>query len=264
MTRYGFLRSRRWAGMAALAVVVSLVCVLLGTWQWSRHEDRSAANDLVDSNYDRSPAPLGELVDDAVPAGLVWRAVTVEGTYVGEQVLVRNRPVDGVAASRVLALLRTAGDGTLVVVDRGWVPLEGGSVPDYPGGEVSLVARLRQAEAVDSRTAPAGQVYRIEPDAVAQAAGGVDGTFLDGYLLAVTEDGAPAEGLQPFPRPQTTPGSHLSYAFQWWVFAVGALVGFGVLARREAAEGAAPAEDRPARRRTDADEEDALIDAQLR
>ncbi len=274
MSRYGFLRTRRWLGLVAIAVVVSVVCVLLGIWQWNRHEDRAAANDLVNTNYDAPVAPIGEVVDDAVPPHLVWRSVEVEGSYVGEQVVVRNRPVDGSAAARVLAVLETDDDGgRLVVVDRGWVPLGDAEpvLPPYPAGEVSVVGRLRQAEAPDSRTAPAGQVYAIDPATVAEVAGARDAGIFDGYLLATAEDGAAPAGLQAFPRPETTPGSHLSYAFQWWVFAVGAQVGLVVLARREAAELAGePADrdvprrkERPPRRRSDADEEDALIDAQL-
>ncbi len=288
MSRYRFLGTRRWVGVALIAVVVATTCVFLGIWQWHRHEQRAAANELVNTNYDRAPEPMGELVDDSVPADLVWRRVEVSGRYVGEQVVVRNRPVDGTAAARVLALLRTDGTedddgGRLVVVDRGWVPLGESDpvLPDYPDGAVSVVGRLRQAEAADSRTAPAGQVYAIDPATVATATGADGTSMFDGYLLAVTEDGAAPAGLQAFPRPETSPGSHLSYAFQWWVFAGGALVGYVVLARREAAETWGPPTAPPGgavarggrapdaevkgrqRRRSDAEEEDALIDAQL-
>ncbi|WP_324652710.1 SURF1 family protein [Georgenia sp. H159] len=274
MSRYRFLRTRRWVGLALVVVLAATACVLLGMWQWTRHESRASANELVNANYGAPAQEISELVDDAVPADLVWRSVEVEGSYVGEQVLVRNRPVDGNPAARVLAVLRAEDDDDgerLVVVDRGWLPLgEEETVPPvYPDGEVSVVGRLRQAEPVDSRTAPDGQVYAIEPATVARAAG-VEGTDLfTGYVLATTENGAPVDGLHAFPRPETTPGSHLSYAFQWWVFAVGFLIGYVVLARREAADIAAEAAGEPTRperttrRRTDADEEDALIDAQL-
>ncbi len=302
MSRYAFLRTRRWVGLAVLAVVVAVTCVLLGLWQWDRHSERAAANHLIDTNYSQPVAPLTEVAGDAVTADVAWRQVATSGRYVGEQQVVRNRPVGGVRAARVLAVLATDGD-RLVVVDRGWLPLGEGELtpPDYPDGEVQLVGRVREAEPADSRVPPAGQVYRIAPEQVVQAAldgeaGPEPGTVLDGYLLAVDEEPAPATPLEAFPRPETSPGSHLSYAFQWWVFALGALVGYVILARREAAE-VAPADpgrssapaDPPApgaartatqetsrkgsqkaskkasrkQRRTDADEEDALIDAQL-
>lgn len=267
MSRYGFLRTPRWIGVAAVLVAVAVACVFLGMWQLSRHEERSAGNALVNDNYDEAVRPLDELVDDAVPADLVWRSVELEGTYTGEQVVLRNRPVAGSAAARVLAVMTVDDGDRSVVVDRGWVPLDEGepTLPDYPAGEVTLVGRVRAAEAQDARTAPAGQVYRVHPATVAQAAGADDAGLLDGYVMATSEDGAPAEGLVAFPRPETSPGSHLSYAFQWWVFALGALVGYVVLARREAAETAGVPEraGRPPQRRTDADVEDELIDAQL-
>ena len=98
--------------------------------------------------------------------------------------------------------------------------------------------------------------------------------------------------------PSTDPGSHLSYAFQWWTFALGGLVAFSLGARRELQDGRAageadvpapaappvtvdgvelwPTRDTPRPRRNptapdvprrrggrDEDAEDALIDAQL-
>ncbi|WP_413450280.1 SURF1 family protein [Georgenia phoenicis] len=272
MSRYRFLLSRRWVGLAAVMLVIAVACVFLGAWQWSRHEERSAANALVNGNYDSAPQRIEEVVEDSVPADLVWRSVVLEGRYTGEQVVVRNRPVDGSAAARVLALLEVEDDdgGRYVVVDRGWVPLGEGDpeLPAYPSGEVTLQGRLRQAEGTDERTAPEGQVYRIEPETVAEAAGVEGGELFDGYLLATAEDGERVAGLSPFPRPDTSPGSHLSYAFQWWVFSLGAIVGYVVLARREAKDLAGVPErpaapERAPRRRSDADEEDALIDAQL-
>ena len=97
-------------------------------------------------------------------------------------------------------------------------------------------------------------------------------------LRGYGQDTSPAEPLRGYPDPERTLGSHLSYAFQWWFFALAAPVGVAILARREATEDAllsrldpddrpAPARartERPARRRGQAEEEeDALIDAQL-
>src|SRR5690606_39110651 len=110
MSRYRFLLSRRWVGLAAVFLVIAVACVFLGAWQWSRHEDRSAANALVNGNYDSAPQPIEEVVEDTVPGDLVWRRVVVEGRYTGEQVVVRNCPVDGSAAARVLAVLEVEED----------------------------------------------------------------------------------------------------------------------------------------------------------
>ena len=264
MSRYRFLLTRHWLTMALVAVVVVVACVLLGRWQFDRHESRAAANDLVTTNYDAAPVALDSLVEPGgtVPRKLGWRPVELSGRFVGEPVTLRNRPVEGSDSVRVLAVLETSA-GAYVVVDRGWLASSGTTPPPAPEGMASFEARLRPAEPVDSRTAPEGQVFRIHPDSVLAAAG-VDGTaavddaVLDGYVIAAAAE----EPLRTFPRPATEPGSHLSYAFQWWVFAVGALVGFGILARREAGElSGRPA---PVRRRSaDAEAEDAIVDAQL-
>lgn len=259
MSRYRVLLSRRWLTIALVAVLVATVCVLLGRWQFHRHEARAAANDLVTDHYDAAPVAIDSLVapDGTVPTGLSWLPVELTGRFVGEQLTLRNRPVDGADSARVLAVLAT-GTG-YVVVDRGWLPSGADTPPALPAGEVALTARLRPAEPADSRTPPPGQVFRIDPATVLAAASVVaDGPVLDGYVVAIDA----AEPLRPFPRPATEPGPHLSYAFQWWVFAGGALVGFGILARREAAE--LTGRPAPARRRSsDAEAEDAIVDAQL-
>lgn len=268
MNRYHFLLTRRWLTILLVAILVAAVCVMLGRWQWNRHESRAAANNLVTTNYDAPPVALDTLVEvpGSVPAGTVWLPVEVTGQFVGEQLTLRNRPVEGSDSTRVLAVLEVTTDdgGALVVVDRGWLAGESTVAPAYPQGQVPVTGRLRQAEPVDTRSAPAGQVFRIDPATVLAAADvQADLPVLDGYLLAeVPPASATGAELQQFPRPATDPGSHLSYAFQWWVFAAGALVGTGILARREAADLAgSPA---PAKRRsTDADAEDAIVDAQL-
>ncbi len=77
----------------------------------------------------------------------------------------------------------------------------------------------------------------------------------------------PPEGLGPLELPSTDLGPHLSYAFQWWVFAAGALVGAVILLRRDEPApdcGRRPPPPRPAPRRRGRaeEEEDALLDAQ--
>ena len=54
-----------------------------------------------------------------------------------------------------------------------------------------------------------------------------------GYVDLVSSDPAQADGLTPIPLPDLTEGPHLSYAMQWVLFAVVAVVGFVLLVRRE-------------------------------
>lgn len=287
---------RRAAAVLAVALVVAAVCTLAGWWQWNRHQDRSAAVALVEANFDAPPVPLADLAADGLADDEVWRPVRVRGAYVGAAVL-RNRPVSGTPAAHALAVLQVADGplaGRLLVVDRGWFPAgETDRGRPVPAGETDVVVRLRAGERPSDRTAPDGQVQAI---AVAQvvAAAGIDGPAADAalpgvYGSLVSEDGAAPSDVEALPRPDLDLGPHLSYAFQWWVFAVGALVGAVLLLRREQQEatreasaeaaagtpsgttttGASPARAsaptppaRPRRRRPTAeDEEDAILDA---
>lgn len=274
---------RRVVGLLALGVAVAVVCTFLGRWQWQRHVARDAAIAVVEANFAAAPVALSDVVTDPaarLPDADAWRSVEVRGRYLDDAtVLLRNRPVDGTPAYHVLVPLQVTdpsgrGAGDVLVVDRGWVPTGADGtadveVPAPPRGEVTVTVRLRPGEAASSREAPAGQVQAISPPQVL-AAGGVDATAYSAYGSLVREDPAAAEPLRTLAAPSTDPGSHLSYAFQWWVFALGGLVAFTVSARREwaaasAGDEATPRPTRPRRARgRDEIAEDEQIDAQER
>ncbi len=282
---------RRAAGLLVTGLVVAVVCTFLGRWQWERHVARDAAIAVVETNYAAEPVDLADVVPDpdaTLPDADTWRTVQVRGTYLTDAtVLLRNRPVDGTPAYHALVplLVEDAAPaafgtpveaGRVLVVDRGWVPTGadgtvGVTVPDPPAGTVLVTVRLRPGEQASTRDAPAGQVQAIAPAQVL-AAGGVDADPFAAYGSFVREEPRADEPLGALAAPSTDPGSHLSYAFQWWVFALGGLVAFGVAARREwtsvvvgtpgAPPPPAPA-PRPRRARgRDEVDEDAEIDAQ--
>ena len=279
---------RRAAALVAAAVGLALVCTVLGSWQWQRHHERSAAIALVEANYHADPVPLAEVLQspgDTLADDKVWTPVRVTGRYRPEQtVLLRNRPVESRPGYHVLVPFVVAGGetaaddeaaaddgGGVLLIDRGWVPTD--VSPDDappPAGDVEVVVRLRADEPPSGRDAPAGQVQAIAVPQVLAAAGADPGTpTYRAYGALVREEPAAERPLGALPRPSTDPGSHLSYALQWWTFALGSLVGFSILARRELVAPAepAPGEPGPPRRRrgpSAEDVEDALIDAQLR
>jgi cytochrome oxidase assembly protein ShyY1 len=252
--------ARRATGLVLIGLVLAVTCTLLGRWQWNRHVWRDGAIAVVETNWSADPVPLGTVLDSpdsSLTDADVWRRVTVVGHYEPEgTVLLRNRPVDGAPAYHVLVpfVVEDAGaealSGSLLVVDRGWVePGADGSVdvvpPAPPQGSITLTARLRLDEPASTRTAPPRQVQAISVDQVL-AAGGVEGRSVDAYVAMTAEDPATSPVPGQLPAPSTDPGSHLSYAFQWWTFALGGLVAFCLGARRELQDERAAAEGDPA------------------
>ncbi|GAB2465832.1 SURF1 family protein [Xylanimonas ulmi] len=276
---------RQWVTLGLGAVVVAALCVLAAVWQWHRYTAREAQIHLIESNYGAAPVAVGELLPApgaALADDEVWRPVTLTGRYRPQDtVLLRNRPVDSTAGFHVLVPFE-ADDGLVLVVDRGFVPLgEDSSKPDAfpapPDGEVTATVTLRADEPASSRGAPGGQVQAISTAQVLGAgpsgASWAQGRTVAAYGQLRTEqtasDAEPVPtALIPLPAPDLDPGSHLSYTFQWCVFAAGALGGYLVLWRRETRGAQPTAGDlllatgeastrapRPPRRRRPTDEE---------
>ncbi|BDO42476.1 SURF1 family protein [Cellulomonas sp. NTE-D12] len=253
---------RRAVGLVLIGVVVAVTCTFLGRWQWHRHVVKDRLIAVVQANWAAAPVPLSTLAPPG--AGLTpaseWRSVRAEGHYVpSATVLLRNRPVASHSAYHVLVPFVTQ-DGSVLVVDRGWVPIgsNGSTAPTPaapPAGTTTLVGRVRMPEAASTRGAPAGQVQSIDVPQVLAAAGAAApaGTAYPFYVAVSTEDPAPAQALGTLDPPDTDPGPHLSYAFQWWVFALGGFAACVWSARRELLEERQERAAAPARRAGDAD-----------
>ena len=110
------------------------------------------------------------------------------------------------------------------------------------------------------RGAPEGQVASINiEDVQAQVSSSLAD---DLYLVVDSETPRPAVTPLGAQRPVLDEGPHLSYTFQWFLFALMAFVGYGWLFRQEwrANRGITAHRDKKA---TDAEEEDALLERSI-
>src|SRR5690606_16178190 len=82
------------------------------------------------------------------------------------------------------------------------------------------------------------QTRRIHRDTLAAA---LPYPIYGGYLQLDTQDPPADDALTPIPVRRENALLNAAYTVQWWLFAVLVLVGFGVLARKEATRGSAPA-----------------------
>ncbi|WP_168627253.1 MULTISPECIES: SURF1 family protein [unclassified Cryobacterium] len=280
MSGWRFAFTGRWFGWLALAIVFAIVCSFLGTWQLNRRAEAQAEITRIDNNYASEPRPLDEVLPtlDSFDESQKWTPVEMTGQYLAdEELLVRNRPQSGQPGFEVLTPLLLE-DGTVFVVDRGWLPVgneqdEPDMVPEPPTGEVTVVARLKAGEPVlEGRGVPAGsdQIATIHLPSVEEHV--ARDTYTGAYGLMVSENPPAEQRPVAALKPIRDEGPHLSYALQWFVFAIMGFMALGWALRQEYRvinsddpEEQARAHERERRKAakapSDADIEDAILDA---
>jgi surfeit locus 1 family protein len=127
-------------------------------------------------------------------------------------------------------------DGSAVLVDRGWVPLDVASPPvtgaaAAPAGAVTVTGLALSPDSISATpTTPAPSVVTRIDLGVAD----LPYRLAPVYVLLATQSPAQASGSPiPVEGPTLNDGPHLSYAMQWFAFATIAVVGGVVLLRRD-------------------------------
>ncbi|MCA9992760.1 MAG: SURF1 family protein [Ardenticatenaceae bacterium] len=235
MTLLRTLFNRRWWWTTLLVVVGMLVLVRLGLWQLDRLAQRRAANVVLQQQLDVPPVSLNEGLDDLALATMTDRQVVVTGVFDFEhQFLLKLQYYNNTPGGHLLAPLRLPGREEAILVDRGWIP-ETALDPaawgqfDEPG-EVTVTGRLRPTETL-SRNAGAtpdpaavpGEVYRVDIAAVQRQ---VPYPLLPVYLLQAPAGANDTPPLRAAPEFDLSEGPHLSYAIQWFSFALMLGVGY--------------------------------------
>ena len=237
---YRFLLSRRWIGLGLVVIVLAVLFVQLGRWQFHRLVERRADNTTIERNLAAAPTPVEQLapVNADLPAHLEWRRVTARGRFdVAHQLLVRYQIRDGQHGVEVLTPLVTPG-GAAVVVDRGWLattndPSVTPKVPPPPRGEVEVTGWLRtDQEGDESALVPRDHQVRLVSSRVISSS--VPYPLYGGFVQATAVRPAPKTPLKPPEPPEINSGPHFFYGLQWFFFALLAVVGACYFAWSEA------------------------------
>lgn len=249
---WAFLRTPKWIVRHVLVALLVVAMVAAGFWQLDRLGDRQDRNALIEARQDEPAAPVGDLldagadVDDPAVEAVAHRRATAEGTYVDDAtVVVENRSLDGRPGGWVLTPL-DLGDGTGVLVNRGFVGFtrEGRIVaPPAPTGTVRVEGLVQESQArgrFGPKDAAEGTLATLARVDVPRVEAQVEVDLLPAYLQRLTSDPPEAAGsdedpaVVALPRPELSDGPHLSYAVQWFIFTTIALVGYPLLLRRVA------------------------------
>ena len=247
-----------------LVLAVLVVLVSLGLWQLERLGEVRERNAAQAARFEQPAQPVGTLLDglalgsdDDALAQLEFRPVTATGSYrPGDEVLQRGRSYQGRTGFHVLTPLDLA-DGGTVLVRRGWVPFDNDLRPPVadaapPESSVTVTGYVERSipqptGALAQRDADEGELDIVFNADLARLDDQLGGAVLP--MLVHLEAQEPAQTGQlpvPAPRPEQDEGTHLSYAVQWFAFAVIGAGFYGVLLRRRLRGD----EQRPAAERT--------------
>ena len=224
-----------------LLILAVALFLKLGFWQLSRAEEKDVR--FAVSEYYAQQPPV------TIPVSLVklddyrYRRVEVRGYFEPEYtILLDNKIHEGIVGYHVLTPLRLSNSSTYVMVNRGWVAgrHDRSQLPDIPTPIDSVML-------VGMAVPPSVKTLTLSDE---QVAGKVWQNFdLDNYqhitglttfqpLLLLQQSDTIGDGLvRQWEQPDSGSSKNVGYAYQWFSFAVLALIIYLVLnVRKKSAE----------------------------
>jgi cytochrome oxidase assembly protein ShyY1 len=229
----GDLLRPRWIAFHVLVVALIVVLINLAFWQIDRHQQRQEFNATLVARFGEPVVELQSILGED-PRAIEWRTVRVEGNYLDSaDVSVVNVSQDGRAGYDPVSPL-IMNDGRIVLVNRGFLPLNA-PFPPAPDGTVTVTGTVRASvqrkagQVADPADGVLTEVQRIDLERLDKQ---IDGDVVDVYveLLASVPPDSPT--LSRIANPDFTTGPHLSYAVQWFIFSAFAIFGWFVVVRR--------------------------------
>jgi surfeit locus 1 family protein len=214
-----------WRDRAALvgALLVAALCVRLGVWQLDRLRQRRARNAQVLARRTEPPVSVsGTISADSARDRLLY----ARGVYdYAHERLWHGRSYEGIPGVDLVTPLRLP-DSSAVLVDRGWAPSPDGYHVDqaaYREGDSADVSGIgAAAPRAQGDVNPAilrdSVPYRLLPFVLQQ--------------LPSDRSAVRPSSLRRWPASELSDGPHLSYAIQWFSFAVIITVGSIALAQK--------------------------------
>lgn len=224
--------SLRTTVFCLLAVLAAAVFVRLGFWQIARLHERQARNVAIAARERVAPAPLASLPRDS---SAHHRRATLEGRFdYDHELVLTSRTRRGSPGVELFTPVRAAGTDTAVLVNRGWVYAPDGATVDrarWREGDTAQVSGTVELYAPDAGSTTTARDAHVIRRASRQEVAAKLPYPVAPYFLVMSGDSSTSHPARREPL-ALDDGPHRSYAFQWFSFAVIALVGGGVVARR--------------------------------
>ena len=231
---------RRLIAFVLIAAVFAALFIRLGFWQLSRLAQRRALTALVTARLSR---PLADLPSLPADSSSVLRRAEVDGTPdYDHEVILAARSYEGSPGVYLFTPLRVAGRDTAVLVNRGWIYSPDGETVQNQRWHEPDTSFVGYADLLPEHGRFADDGVLRRDQRIARQLDDVSITRLIPYpvsrlyLVATQQDTTipVSQRVARLSPPPLDEGPHLSYAIQWFSFAVIALVGAGAVAVRDA------------------------------
>ena len=234
--------SKKWIIPTILIVLGMVLLVRLGFWQLDRLQQKRDFNALMAERWRSEPLNLTTKSLPADPAGfkdLEYRRVAAQGQWdYDHQILISNQTFQGTAGYVVVTPLVLEGNRA-VLVARGWIPADQAepaalaqlAEKDGLGSSTPIIGLARKSQGLPNGgvstpvATPQREWYRIDIPAIQ---GQMPYQLEAGYLEQMPEAGRVYDAMPIRSEPiALDEGNHLSYAIQWFTFAL--VLGFGYI-----------------------------------
>lgn len=242
------LVSKKWLLPTLLIPLAMGVMIRLGFWQLDRLEGRREHNRHVRAMRAEEPLHLNKMIpagSTSKLAGMEYRDVVVRGQYLHQwEMVIRNQAWDHQPGVHLLTPMAIEGTDRMILVDRGWIPLEAyqdGSWKTYTSSsQITVKGMIRtsqSAPALGGRANPtppaegfADAWQFVDIDAIEQQ---LDLPLLPVYVQQIPREEDDQLPYTAQPAFELSQGPHLGYAIQWFMFAAILGVGYPVYVYRQ-------------------------------
>lgn len=238
------LFGRYWWWKTLIVIAAMGFMAWLGNWQLQRLAQRQAYNAQLLAKLDAEPIEIDGAPLPEAPADLVDRKAIVSGRYdFTQQVAIKNQTYQGQPGVFLVTPFVIDGSDRAILINRGWVPYKEGT-PDRwdqfgEPEEGVLFGYLQKSQKMPdgSTTAVTGAAqlewFRLDIEAIAlQMPYELMPVYLD--LAPESERLSTTLPVRLVPETEISEGNHMSYAIQWYAFAlIAGIVYVGVVRRQE-------------------------------
>jgi cytochrome oxidase assembly protein ShyY1 len=232
------LLTPRWIVVHLGVLALVILMTYLAFWQLSRLDQKKSFNATLTAHSNAPVLKVEDIVSTDIES-IEWRRVQLSGSYLTDKIVtVINRSQNGTAGYDVLVPFRTTNNETFLI-NRGFMQLSM-PLPTLRTTPLTVLGYIRDTQsrgtlgAIDSTDAAVREFQRFDIPLISERLG-VDTPPL--FVQLRNELPAPTEQWPaPVSLPELNEGTHLSYAVQWFFFALTALVAWVVVVRRKMRE----------------------------